>query len=66
MVLSDRNPLSSIGDDTEGAPTHIHQNVALAIAGSSMFTKESDYDVIQGVSTQLTEFLYQTSVLFSS
>ncbi|XP_063863721.1 dedicator of cytokinesis protein 7-like isoform X4 [Scylla paramamosain] len=44
-----RNPLSSVVDDSEGGPTHIHQNVALAIAGSSMFAnKESDYDVIHG------------------
>ncbi|XP_069942514.1 dedicator of cytokinesis protein 7 isoform X12 [Cherax quadricarinatus] len=41
--------MSSLGDENEGGPTHIHQNVALAIAGSSMFAnKESDYDVIQG------------------
>lgn len=42
--------MSSLGDDGDNGPTHIHQNVALAIAGSSMFAnRESDYDVIQGV-----------------
>lgn len=51
LSLPDRYLISSLGDDNEGGPTHIHQNVALAIAGSSMFAnKESDYDVIQGVS----------------
>ncbi|XP_069184988.1 dedicator of cytokinesis protein 7 isoform X16 [Procambarus clarkii] len=41
--------MSSLSDENDGGPTHIHQNVALAIAGSSMFaTKESDYEVIQG------------------
>ncbi|XP_071517868.1 dedicator of cytokinesis protein 7 isoform X2 [Panulirus ornatus] len=45
--------ISSLSDDNEGGPTHIHQNVALAIAGSSMFAnKESDYDVIQGQQTR--------------
>ncbi|KAK3891189.1 hypothetical protein Pcinc_004905 [Petrolisthes cinctipes] len=44
-----RNPMSSLGDENDNGPTHIHQNVALAIAGSSMFAnRESDYDVIQG------------------
>ncbi|XP_042203401.1 dedicator of cytokinesis protein 7-like isoform X8 [Homarus americanus] len=47
---------SSLGDDSEGGPTHIHQNVALAIAGSTMFAnKESDYDVIQGTTEEEME-----------
>ncbi|XP_069942507.1 dedicator of cytokinesis protein 7 isoform X4 [Cherax quadricarinatus] len=48
--------MSSLGDENEGGPTHIHQNVALAIAGSSMFAnKESDYDVIQGTTEEEME-----------
>ncbi|XP_069991563.1 dedicator of cytokinesis protein 7 isoform X5 [Penaeus vannamei] len=44
-----RNLMSSVSDENDGVATHIHQNVALAIAGSSMFAnRESDYDVIQG------------------
>ncbi|KAK7069782.1 Dedicator of cytokinesis protein 7, partial [Halocaridina rubra] len=41
--------ISSLNDDGDGGSSHIHQNVALAIAGSSVYAnKESDYDVIQG------------------
>lgn len=50
--------MSSVSDDNDGVATHIHQNVALAIAGSSMFAnRESDYDVIQGVSTMESYFM---------
>ncbi|XP_045601170.2 dedicator of cytokinesis protein 7 isoform X6 [Procambarus clarkii] len=48
--------MSSLSDENDGGPTHIHQNVALAIAGSSMFaTKESDYEVIQGTTEEEME-----------
>ncbi|XP_068201997.1 dedicator of cytokinesis protein 7 isoform X2 [Palaemon carinicauda] len=50
-----RYMISSINDD-EGGSSHIHQNVALAIASSSVYAnKESDYDVIQGTTEEEME-----------
>ncbi|RXG71099.1 Dedicator of cytokinesis protein 7 [Armadillidium vulgare] len=43
------NSLHESKEDSEGTHPHINQNVAMAIAGSSLYTtRESEYDIVPG------------------